>query len=90
LPADFHSSGSFKTALKLVKSALVGTSSVLNDGKVDAPLLLLGLVYREVSLALEIEPGVPNSYPDHLSNSPFGIRQINEIEKLLDGVVLSS
>jgi hypothetical protein len=47
-------------------------------------------MYREVSLAMEIEPGVSNNHPLHLSNSPLGIRQVNEIEKLLDGVVLDS
>jgi hypothetical protein len=66
-----------------VKSGLVGSSPALG---IDAPLLLLGLAFREVSLAMEIEPGVENDLPAHLSNSPFGVREVNQIEKLLDSV----
>ena len=44
------------------------------------------MVFREVSLAMEIEPGVKNNLPAQLSNSPFGVQEVNQIEKLLDSV----
>lgn len=50
---------------------------------------MLGLVFREVSLAMEIVPGVENDLSVQLSNnskSPFGVQEINQIEKLLDSV----
>jgi hypothetical protein len=73
----------------ILKNAL-GDSSVLNGGKIDAPLLLLGLVYREVSRSMEIEPGIPTGAPDHLVESPFGVRELNEIERLIKSVCLPS
>jgi hypothetical protein len=45
-------------------------------------------MYREVSRAMEIEPGNPNKAPDQLINSPFGILQMNKIESLIDGIAL--
>ena len=89
MPEDFHSSSSFKSALKILKADL-GKSSNLKGGKVDAPLLLFGLVYREISHAMEIEPGGTNKYPPQLNNSPFGIKEVNQLEKLLDGIVFST
>jgi hypothetical protein len=87
LPDFFHGSGAFKKTLSIIKKSLADPS-VLDDGRVDAPLLLLGLTYREVSRAVEMEPGAPTDAPDHLKNSPFGIQEMNKIETLIDGVVL--
>lgn len=85
LPDKFHSSDSFKKALLILKS---GLGSALEERKIDAPLLLLGLMYREVSRSMEIEPGAPTKAPDYLIKSPFGIQEVNEIERLMDGVHL--
>jgi len=87
LPANFHASGVFKKTLSIAKK-LLANPSVLEDGTIDAPLLLLGLTYREVSRAVEIEPEAPTDAPDHLKNSPFGILQMDKIESLINGVVL--
>jgi hypothetical protein len=64
----------------------LGDSSIINSGKIDAPLLLLGLTYREVSRSMEIEPGAPTGAPNHLAGSSFGVRELNEIEKLINSV----
>ena len=47
-------------------------------GRIDAPLLLLGLMYWEASCAMEIEPGESN-VPVHLSQSCFGVKELNKI-----------
>lgn len=89
LPANFHTSASFKNAISILKKSL-NDSSILQGGKVDAPLLFLGLVYREVSRSIEIEPGTSTKVPDHLVNSYFGIKELNQIEKVLNGVQIPS
>jgi hypothetical protein len=66
------------------------SSSVLDEGKVDSPLLLLGLIYREVSRSMEMEPTNPTKAPVHLVNSSFGIKEVNLLEKLISKVVLPS
>jgi len=55
-------------------------------------LLLLGLMYREASRAMEIEPepGAASNVPVHLSKSPFGVKELNKIESLLGKVRLQS
>jgi hypothetical protein len=65
-------------------------SSVFKAGKVDAPLLLLGLLFREVSRVLEIEPGEPTQYPQHMVDSPLGIEEMNELEEMIDAVDIPS
>jgi len=65
-------------------------SSVLEDGKIDAPLLLLGLIYREVTRAMEMEPDAPTKAPVHLVNSPFGIKEVKKLERLIKSVVIPS
>jgi hypothetical protein len=80
---------SFKGALSILKKAFA-EPSVFEGGKVDAPLLLLGLIYRECRRSLETEPDAPTKALAHLVNSPFGIKEIREIEKLMDGVCLPS
>ena len=68
----------------------LGDPSILEGGKIDAPLLFLGLVYREVSRSMEVEPGEPSIYPPQLKGSPFGYPEVKRIEKLLDGIHLPS
>ena len=88
MPSEFHTSNSFDQGISILKNNF-GDSSIFN-GKIDAPLLLLGLMYHEVSRAMEIEPGAQTKAPDHLVNSPFGIKEVKKIESLLKGVHLPS
>lgn len=85
LPAEFHSSKSFQQVLSILKKALTG-SSVVDGGKIDSPLLLLGLAYQEVSRAMDMEPGVPSNTPDCLVKSPFGVGELNKITSLLKSI----
>jgi hypothetical protein len=88
LPSGLPShSRSFSNALSIVRDALRDLL-VFEDGRMDAPLLLLGLIFREVSRSIEIEPGAPTLYPQKLVHLPFGIGKMNEIEEMLDSVVL--
>jgi len=89
LPAAFHKSASFNKALSIAETAL-GDSSTFEDGKIDAPLLLVGLMYREVCRAMEIEPGGEEKVPAHLKNSRFGIQQMQKIERVVDAIVVPS
>jgi hypothetical protein len=89
LPAIFHSAESFEEAFSILENTL-GDSSVIKDGKIDPPLLLLGLMYREVSRAMEVEPGAGNMLPIHLVNSAFGIKELQRIEGLIQSVQLPS
>jgi hypothetical protein len=90
LPATFHTADSFDKALMIVQNALAN-SEIFESGKIDAPLLLLGLMYREVCRSMEIEPdGDGKKLPDHLVNSPFGVKEIRKIESLLNKVCLPS
>jgi hypothetical protein len=69
----------------------LGDSS-FSSGQIDAPLLLLGLIYQEVSRAMEIEPDsdAPTKAPNHLVHSSFGIKEVKKIESLLKSVRLPS
>ena len=60
--------------------------SVMNNGKVDVPLLLLGLMYRNVSCSMEVEPGEKTNAPLHLIQSPLGIQELNRVEELINGL----
>jgi hypothetical protein len=60
------------------------------SGKIDAPLLLLGLMYQEVSRAIEVEPDAPTKAPDHLVHSPFGVKELKRMENLLKAVHIPS
>lgn len=75
--------------MSILKDAF-GNSSVFETGKVDAPLLLLGLLFREVSRALEIEPGEPTQHPQHLVDSPLGIQEMNELEEMINAIHIPS
>lgn len=74
--------------MPILKKELGG--SFLKDEKVDAPLLLLGLVYREVCRSMEIEPGAPTDSPNHLVDSSFGVRELRQIDKLVNDIRLPS
>ena len=63
---------------------------VLEGGKVDTPLLLSGLMYQEICHAMEMEPDAPTGAPKSLINSPFGIKELKEIEAVLDNVVVDA
>ena len=89
LPAEFHLASAFKKAL-LIGSKALEKCVLLEDGRIDAPLLLLGLMYWEASHALEIEPGAATDIPVHLSESPFGIKELDKIESMIGKVHLLS
>jgi hypothetical protein len=59
--------------------------AILEAGKMDAPLLLLGLMYREVARSMEIEPD-DSSSPAHLINSPLGRQEVDELQTLINGL----
>jgi hypothetical protein len=89
LPEDIHSVKAFRKALSIAEDDLLG-SSVWNERTMDSPLLLLGLLFREVSRSIEAEPGEPSRCPQHLVESPLGIGDMRRIEKLVDSIVLPS
>jgi hypothetical protein len=64
----------------------LGNAKVVEEGKIDAPLLLLGLMYREVSRSMEVEPDAPSKHPEQLVASKFGIKEVKKIERLLNGL----
>jgi hypothetical protein len=53
------------------------------NGRIDAPLLILGLMYWEASCAMEVEPGAATNVPVYLSELPFGIKELNKIKSML-------
>ena len=59
--------------------------SRLNPANVNAPLLLLWLLYREVCQAMEVESG-DETAPAHLIDSPLRIKELDQIEKVIDGL----
>ena len=73
--------------LSIVKDAL-NDSAVVEDRTIDAPLLLLGLTFWEISRAMEIEDGEPTNHPQHLVASTLGIGEMQKIEKMLESVTL--
>lgn len=93
LPQDFHCAKSFKKTLATLKKAFTD-SAVFEDRTIDAPLLFLGLTFREISRAMEIEEieeieaGEPSKFPLHLVQSPLGIRELQKMEELLESISL--
>lgn len=85
LPAEFHSLARFNKLLTVSKKAL-SESIISDDGVIDSHLLFLGLMYREITRVIESEPGEPTEAPDHLVKSNFGIKQLEKIEALLNGL----
>jgi hypothetical protein len=71
-----------------LKEELKKDSSVFKERTIDAPLLLLGLTFREVSRAMEIEVDQPTIYPEQLAASPLGIAEMQQIEEMLDVVTV--
>ena len=61
------------------------TSSQEDARGVDAVLLLLGLTHRELSRAMEMEPG-DSSSPDHLASSPLGREELDEVQSLINSL----
>jgi len=88
LPPEFHTVKSFNQGISILKKDL-GDLSVLG-GAIDSPLLFLGLMYREISRVMEVEPDAPTNAPDYLVNSPFGIKEVKKIEGLLKGIRIPS
>ena len=90
MPAEFHTLDSFNKSILILKNDLRDLLSL--GGKIDAPLLLLGLMYQEVCRLMEIEPDAPTTgkVPNHLVNSPFGIKEVQKIESLLKSLSLPS
>lgn len=85
MPGDFHTLSSFSKNFTIAKKAFKD-DSVLEGGKIDAPLLMVGLMYREVVRAMETEDDDGKS-PEHLVNSPFGGDQLRKLETLINSVV---
>ena len=88
LPADLHSSSAFRKVLNIAKEDLSDVTLV-TSGKIDGPLLLLGLLYREVRRVIEAEPGDDSGVPSHIFNSPLGVKELDEIEGFLEDVSIA-
>jgi hypothetical protein len=79
---------------KCVKTNNNGAKKVV--GRLDddhlgtAPLLLLGLMYWEASCAIEVDPGAATNVSVHLSELPFGVKELNKIESMLGKICLAS
>jgi hypothetical protein len=89
LPAEFHLASAFKKALLIGLEALK-ECVLLQNGRIDAPLLPLGLMYREASRAMEVEPGAATDVLVYLSELPFGVKELNKIESMLSKICLAS
>jgi hypothetical protein len=87
LPAEFHLSRSFKSALAIAAEAF-RDSSVFEESTIDAPLLLVGLIFREISRAMEVEEDEPSKFPKQLVQSSLGIREMERIEAMLEAIPL--
>jgi hypothetical protein len=87
LPEGFHSEGSFSDILNILRIT-AKDPSFLKGKTIDAPLLLFGLTFREVSRAIEYEPGA--SGPSYLEGSCLGIKDFDDLVKLLDEVSVPS
>ena len=79
----------FNNALSTVTDH-ISDESLMESGKVDGTLLLLGLIYREVSRCMEVKPGENTTAPSHLVDSPLGIDELNQIDDLINGLVVPS
>jgi hypothetical protein len=89
LPAEFHLASAFKKALSIGLEALK-ECVLLQNGRIDAPLLLLGLMYWEASCAMKVEPRAATNVPVYLSELPFGVKELNKIESMLSKIRLAS
>jgi hypothetical protein len=89
LPAEFHSASALKKAL-LIRLEALKECVLSQNGRINAPLLLLGLMYQEASHAIKVKPGAATNVPVHLSELPFGIEELNKIESMLGKIRLAS
>lgn len=89
MPDSFHQTGAFAKYLKILEE-LFKDESVFDAGKIDSPLLLLGLVYREVSRATEMEPGGDGKSPAHLINSLYGVKHLEKLRRFINSIDLPS
>jgi len=87
LPSSFHVLNSFNKTLTMAKKAFVD-DSVSESGNIDGPLLLVGLMFREVGRAVEAE--ADGGSPEYVINSPLGVDQLRKLENLINSVVVSS
>jgi hypothetical protein len=46
-------------------------------------LLAIGMACRDLNIVAFMEPGVPNDYPQHLSDCPWSVAQTEQVEKFL-------
>jgi hypothetical protein len=83
LPAEFHSTSAFKKALLIGLEALK-ECVLLQNGRIDAPLLLLWLMYWEASRAIEVEPELYTPSP-----SPRGMLGFHVESELSSSSVLA-
>jgi hypothetical protein len=83
LPEDFHSKNSVSEILAILETSLEDPS-VLNGKMIDAPLLLFGLTFRELSRAMEHEDG--NMVPSYLANSCLGVKQYDRLNDILTAI----
>lgn len=62
--------------------------AVFKDRTIDTPLLLLGLTFREISRAMEVEDGETTKLPPQLVASTLGIREMQKIEDMVESIIL--
>ena len=90
LPASFHTLPSFNKNFALAKKAF-HEDSIFDGGKIDGPLLLLGLMYREAGRVQEMEPPEGDGKaPDYLVSSPLGVPQMEKLTRLINQLKLPS
>ena len=78
-----------KNTLKFLATTL-NDPQVWNGRNIDAPLLYLGLVYREVSRVVEFEPGTLSNVPSLIENSPFTNEHLDQLMKLIADIQFPS
>lgn len=84
MPANFHAKGVFNTALAAAQQSFIGDPNVVAV-HIDAPLLLLGLMHREVTRCIETEPE-DSKVPQYLKDSPLGHKELDQIVALINNV----
>lgn len=87
LPEDFHDkgvTGGFTAALTTVKQSVTGPPDVVAL-HIDAHLLLLGLMYREVTRSIEAEPE-DSKVPCYLRDSPLGVKELDQIVEVINSI----
>jgi hypothetical protein len=86
LPESFHTLSSFNKGFAIVRKAFED-NEIFQSGKIDSVLLLFGLMYREASRAMEMEPGESDSrFPIYLVNSKLGFPQVEKLRNFINNV----